>query len=73
MLKTTNILHTFFTILFVELSASFLVYWIFNFEVALIFTICLSVAWISSAFVGIENVIIRAKQELGGELDDDNV
>jgi hypothetical protein len=72
MLKTANIKHTLFTILFIELIASFLSYWIFGFEIALLFTICLSVAWLSAAFVGLENVIIRTKQELKGELDEDS-
>lgn len=57
MSKIRNPLKIFFETLVVTLILSFVVYQIFDFEKAIIFTICLLAATISGFCVSIENII----------------
>ncbi|MEY2664296.1 MAG: hypothetical protein RIT04_104 [Candidatus Parcubacteria bacterium] len=63
MLKTSNILFHFSFIFCIEFLVSFLLYWIFSFEIAIIFAVSFGFAVVSLGFAGLENILILIKEE----------
>jgi uncharacterized membrane protein YedE/YeeE len=61
--KTGNIKLVLFTVFIIVAVLSFTVLWLFEFGIAVIFTICLSTAFVLSGITGIENVIIKSVEE----------
>ncbi len=59
--KPSNILKVLLTVFFITFILSLIVYNSFGFEIGVIFAICISTACLSSAFVGLENIIITKK------------
>lgn len=61
-LKMTNIRSSFYRVFLIVVTSSLLMYWIFDFEIVIIFLISLSIAFIASGFVGLENILIKLKK-----------
>lgn len=60
--KTNNIIKTLLTVFVIVFTSTLVVYKFIGFEVATLYCISLSVAILSMAFAGLENIIINKKQ-----------
>ncbi|MCK9272054.1 hypothetical protein M0P65_00720 [Candidatus Gracilibacteria bacterium] len=57
--KASNIAKVFIGVFVVTITTTYLIYWLFGFEIAILYCISLATAIISMAFSGLENTIIN--------------
>ncbi len=57
--KPSHLGKMFITTFVISIVSSIIILKLFGFEIGMIFTICLSVSIITTAFVGLENTIIN--------------
>lgn len=66
-METSNLGKIFLTTIIFISTLSFIVLKILGFEIAVIFSICLSTSFIMTGLTGIENIIILTKEDKKNE------
>lgn len=59
--RTTNLMKVILMIFALIFIPSFIIYYLFDFEIGIIFTIAISASILSAGLAGVENIIINKK------------